>query len=143
MLATQLNHMIHGNKLEQFTLIKVKKQVVNSAGGKKVVVILELEVVKPGAEVGQKFGNPEPMGTDGRVAASAGNQNTNPNAGAGAVKRPAAGPGASDQPPVKTTPAGGGRSVLTPRATQSSSGQPITPIASITPYQNKWTIKAR
>ena len=35
------------------------------------------------------------------------------------------------------------RSVLTPRNPASSTGAPVTPIASITPYQNKWTIKAR
>ena len=34
-------------------------------------------------------------------------------------------------------------SVLQPRPATGGSGPVVTPIASITPYQNKWTIKAR
>ena len=145
MLATQLNNLIHEKKLEQYTIIKVKKQICNPVPNqtKRVVVILELDIITPGAEVGVKIGNPQQIGGDGKVPPPAGNQNTNPNAGAGQVgqKRPAA---ASDTAPVpvKVT-AGQTRSVLTPRNTSTQSGTPVTPINSITPYQNKWTIKAR
>jgi len=144
MLATQLNNLIHEKQLEQFTVIKVKKQICNTVAGqsKRVVVILELEILTPGSQVGTKIGNPTQIGADGKVPPAAGNQNANPNAGAGAgTKRPGA--PASDAPPVKTMPAQT-RSILTPRQSSSTySGAPITPIASITPYQNKWTIKAR
>jgi len=144
MLATQLNNLIHEKQLEQFTVIKVKKQICNTVAGqsKRVVVILELEILTPGSQVGAKIGNPTQIGADGKVPPAAGNQNANPNAGAGAgTKRPGA--PASDAPPVKTMPAQT-RSILTPRQSSSTySGAPITPIASITPYQNKWTIKAR
>ena len=105
-------------------------------------MILELEILTPGSQVGTKIGNPQQIGADGKVPPAAGNQNANPNAGAGGTKRPGA-PPTSDAPPVKTTPAAT-RSILTPRQpTSTYSGAPITPIASITPYQNKWTIKAR
>ena len=50
----------------------------------------------------------------------------------------------ADQPPIKTTPATTTkRSILTPKSVCTPSGAPIAPINSITPYQNKWTIKAR
>ena len=55
---------------------------------KRVVILLEVSVVKPGAEVGEKIGSPQAMGGDG--SAKVQNQNANPNAGGGApaVKRP-------------------------------------------------------
>merc|ERR1719341_2194841 len=127
-----------------FTIIKVKKQICNQVAGqtKRVVIILDLEVITPGAQVGSKIGNPVQIGSDGKIPAPAANQNTNPNAGAG-VKRPAGPTGG--EPPMKTTTASyqTQRSVLTARPGAGSSGVITTPIASITPYQNKWTIKAR
>ena len=122
---------------------QVKKSVCNTAaGGKRVVVILELEIVTPGAQVGAKLGNPQMIGADGeweslntfnknpdiatsgKISAPAANQNTNPNAGA-AQKRPAG--AASDPPPVKTTP-GQVRvsSCVTSSITPASSG-PLRP----------------
>ena len=142
MLATQLNPMIHDGQLAPFTIIKVKKHMCNQVGQqtKKVVVILEVEIVTPGSEVKVKLGNPAQIGSDGKIPDAPGNQNSNPNAGA-AQKR-AAGPAGVDQPPVKTV-AGQVRSVLTPRASSVPEQHHVTPISSITPYQNKWTIKAR
>ena len=55
MLATHLNYMIHAKHLEMFSILKVKRQV------------LELEVVTPGAQVGSKIGNPVQMGSDSTV----------------------------------------------------------------------------
>ena len=110
MLATQLNNLIHENQLSQYSIIRVKKHVCNSNLSKKVVVILELEVLKPGSEVGERLGSPINIGADGKIPASA-NQNANPNAGA-AAKRPAGPVPKQDQPPIKTTPASTTRSVL-------------------------------
>ena len=69
MLATQLNNMIHDKQLEMFTIIKLKKQICNQVPNqsKRVVIILELEVVTPGAQVGSKLGNPVQIGSDGKV----------------------------------------------------------------------------
>jgi len=143
MLATQLNPMIHNKQLEQFTIIKVDKYVCNQVQGqsKRVVILLEVSVVKPGDQVKEKIGNPQAMGGDGTAKVQ--NQNSNPNVG-GAVKRPneqpqtnyeAKKPMVSDQPRT---------SVLNPRSSVGAgSGGVYTPIDSITPYQNKWQIKAR
>ena len=69
MLATQLNNMIHDKHLELFTLIKLRKLVCNRVPtqSKRVVIILELEVVTPGAQVGSKLGNPVQIGSDGTI----------------------------------------------------------------------------
>ena len=142
MLATQLNHMIHNNQLASFTVIKVKKHICNQVGQqtKKVVVILELEILTPGDQVGAKLGNPVKVGSDGKFLEGPASQNINPNAGM-SLKRPA-GSGGADQPRVKTVP-GQVRSVLTPRSAASTDSYNVHPISSITPFQNRWTIKAR
>ena len=77
MLATQLNNLIHENQLSQYSIIRVKKHVCNTmnAASKKVVVILELEVLKPGSEVGKRLGSPVTIGPDGKISVSA-NWNT-------------------------------------------------------------------
>lgn len=59
MLATQLNHLIVDGKLENFTIIRVKKFVVNKVATKatagkdqkKIIILLDVEPVVPGSEV--------------------------------------------------------------------------------------------
>lgn len=59
MLATQLNHLIADGKLENFTIIRVKKFVVNKVATKattgkeqkKIIILLDVEPVVPGSEV--------------------------------------------------------------------------------------------
>jgi len=158
MLGTQHNERLHNKELEMFTILKLTKVLCNKSENpnanqnKRVIIVLEFDVVAPGAEVGYKIGNPVAMLSDGSApnnqntnpnAGAANNQNANPNAGA-ALKRPA-GP-VGGQPPIKTTPASyqpQQRSVLSSRPGVGNTGILTTPIASITPYQNKWTIKAR
>merc|ERR1719187_322630 len=147
MLATQLNHMIHDKQMEQFTLVKINKYICNQVAGqsKRVMILLDLSVVKPGNQVGEKLGSPQAMGGDGKVQ----NQNQNPNAGQAPVKRPA-----EQQTPAATEtkrPMVSSSSTAQPRSSVLSSrpsvgaggGGMYTPIDSITPYQNKWQIKAR
>eukprot|EP00088_Acartia_fossae_P046737 TRINITY_DN5054_c0_g2_i1.p1 TRINITY_DN5054_c0_g2~~TRINITY_DN5054_c0_g2_i1.p1 ORF type:complete len:620 (+),score=202.71 TRINITY_DN5054_c0_g2_i1:71-1930(+) len=139
MLATQFNHLIHEKKLENFTIIKVKKHMFNKAGsGKKVLILMDIEVIKPGSEVGAKIGNPENLPGDGSAPPPrGGNQNQDPNVGLN--KRPASGFG-GPEPKVPAT----NRSVLSAKPNlDSGSSHLVAPIASISPYQNKWTIKAR
>jgi len=146
MLATQLNHLVHDNQIPQFSVIKLKQHVCNQMAGqaKRVVIVMDLEVLHRGETVGVKIGNPVTIGSDGKVPPPATNQNTNPNVGAAsATKRPsdsALGGGPPKAMPAQVNPPR--TSVLTPRPS-AGSGPLTTPIASITPYQNKWTIRAR
>ena len=158
MLATQHNERLHNKELEMFTILRLTKVFCNKSENpsqnKRVIIVLDFDVIAPGAEVGYKIGNPAAMASDGSApktdnqntssnAGAANNQNINLNAGA-ALKRPA-GP-VGGQPPNKTTPASyqpQQRSVLSSRPGVANTGILTTPIASITPYQNKWTIKAR
>ncbi len=108
-----------------------------------MIILLDVDVVKKGSEVGTKIGNPVQMG-DGA------NQNQNQ------AKEPAAKRAAEDPagPEAKRSPLAAAENrqrqgLLSPSVAASSS-QPldpananIYPIASLTPYQNRWTIKAR
>ena len=63
-LATHLNHMIHDQHLDQFTIVQVTKLVCNKVPtqpNKLVIILLELVVITPGAQVGGKIGNPVKM----------------------------------------------------------------------------------
>lgn len=125
MLGTQLNSLVTNKELEKFTIVKVDKCVCNQVqADRKVIILLNLTVVTPGAEVGEKIGNP-----------------VNSSAPSGA-SAPSATETASNAAPKsvfsnKTEP----KVVSTPQ--MNGSDQPVHPIASLTPYQNKWTIKAR
>jgi len=70
MLATQLNHLVHENALPQYTVIKVKKYVCNQMAnqGKRVIIVLDLELLQKGDVEGRKIGNPVTIGADGKVA---------------------------------------------------------------------------
>eukprot|EP00090_Calanus_glacialis_P036968 TRINITY_DN6328_c0_g1_i1.p1 TRINITY_DN6328_c0_g1~~TRINITY_DN6328_c0_g1_i1.p1 ORF type:complete len:623 (-),score=183.87 TRINITY_DN6328_c0_g1_i1:129-1997(-) len=140
MLATQFNNLVHEKKLEMFTVIRVKKQLCNQVPGqsKRVVIILDLEVVAPGNQVNKKIGNPVQIGADGKIPNPVDSENANPNSGGGAVKRPST-------TPITDVSTPKAKVVYKPptRLSIGSSGVVATPIASITPYQNKWTIKAR
>ena len=51
MLATQLNKMVTDSTLDEFCVIKVKRLQCNTMQGKKVIIILDMEVLRPGSQV--------------------------------------------------------------------------------------------
>lgn len=140
MLATQLNDLHHAGQLAEFTVIRIDRYITsvvnrNEKGEKRVLVILDLTVVKPGGTVGEKIGNPQNMAE--RMG------------GAGGTTQAAV--------PARTESAG---SVSNGSAYQSRGGQSSAassgggadislqdtlthPISSLSPYQNKWVIRAR
>ena len=149
MLATQMNHLMHDGKLEINTIVKVNNFICNNLKNKKVIILLDLEVVKSGAEVGKKIGNPVQINADGTV-----NQNANAPQPSAPVKRQA--PSGDDAPQAKRSPLASNEnrprsSIMDPRPVVGAPSSSVTdpsqlnvyPIASLTPYQNKWTIKAR
>ncbi|KAL2714488.1 replication protein A 70 kDa DNA-binding subunit [Vespula squamosa] len=121
MLATQLNSMITDNILTEFSICQVNRYAVSTVnnGGKqkRVMVILSLDLKVSGEEVGSKIGNPT-------------NIDSNANA-EGEPKKPQ---------PVQTHSA---VTVQKNTTNHSSSDICTTPIVGLSPYQNKWVIKAR
>ncbi|CAH1800586.1 unnamed protein product [Owenia fusiformis] len=150
MLATQLNSMIDNNELEKFTVIELQKYICNTIQeGRRVMILLEMNVVSSGGDVGATIGNPvaykpgqpktdipaqpaaqptgQPAATNGASAPKISKPNT-PARGGFYNKGPAAA-AAQQSPAAPNTPGG--------------SAQRIFPISHLTPYQNRWCIRAR
>uniref|UniRef100_A0A8C4I9B3 Replication protein A subunit n=1 Tax=Dicentrarchus labrax TaxID=13489 RepID=A0A8C4I9B3_DICLA len=133
MLSTQLNYMAEENILAPNCICVLKRHVTNILkDGRRVVIILEIDVIEPAGEVAGKLGDPTPytevcleavlrecvyVGLMGcSVTASKLNRGFTKDFG---KKAPSAMP---------STPGGSSK---------------VVPIASLNPYQSKWTIRAR
>ena len=79
MLATQLNGFVTEGKLTEYSIFKVLKYQCNNMQGKRVIIVLDLEVLQEGNEVCEKVGSPVPIGADGTVANQEADQNRAPN----------------------------------------------------------------
>lgn len=128
MLASQLNVMQHNGELEEFTIVQLDKYVTSLVGkdgaGKRVLIISELTVVNPGAEVKSKIGEPV-------TYENAAKQDLAP--------KPAA--TSNSKPIAKKEPSHNNNNNI---VMNSSINSGMThPISSLSPYQNKWVIKAR
>ncbi|XP_016925019.4 replication protein A 70 kDa DNA-binding subunit [Drosophila suzukii] len=129
MLASQLNVMQHNGELEEFTIVQLDKYVTSMVGkdgaGKRVLIISELTVLNPGAEVKSKIGEPV-------TYENAAKQDLAPKAAAASNPKPAA----------KKEPAHNNNNNNVTLNASINSGM-THPISSLSPYQNKWVIKAR
>ncbi|XP_015606859.1 replication protein A 70 kDa DNA-binding subunit [Cephus cinctus] len=123
MLATQLNHLVTENILSEYSICRIDRyaiSMVNNGGKqKRVMVILSIDVIKPGSEVGRKIGNP--MTQDGNPESESASSN---------VK-------AVSPPKAKTI------KPYVPSHNISTTDISTTPIAGLSPYQNRWVIKVR
>ncbi|KAG9351622.1 hypothetical protein JZ751_022873 [Albula glossodonta] len=136
MLSTQLNPMAEQNLLAPNCICLVKKNVTNTLkDGRRVVIILDMEVVKSAEEVGEKIGEPTPY-VEGQTKSSAPSASSHtaqplkPQNGhdASSNRGPSRDFGKKAMPALPSTPGGSSK---------------VVPIASLNPYQSKWTIRAR
>ncbi|KAH8117078.1 replication factor-a protein [Phellopilus nigrolimitatus] len=134
MLATQLTHMVDEGALQKNTVIKVEKLTCNNVQNKRLLILLNISVV---TQCEEKIGDAVGLEVPGQNTA------TTPTAPASAQATPAA-TGAtavntsSSYQPQQNKPA------PAPQRTQSRTNGPVVyPIEGLSPYQNKWTIRAR
>ncbi|XP_071383236.1 replication protein A 70 kDa DNA-binding subunit isoform X3 [Centroberyx affinis] len=136
MLSTQLNPMAEDNKLAPNCICQLKRNVTNVLkDGRRVVVILDMDVVKPAEDVDGRIGEPTPY-TEGQSK----------------------GPQSAPKPPVRPLqPQNGNDGKYTPSSSAQDFGKKapsampstpggsskVVPIASLNPYQSKWTVRAR
>uniref|UniRef100_A0A3B4UCM0 Replication protein A subunit n=1 Tax=Seriola dumerili TaxID=41447 RepID=A0A3B4UCM0_SERDU len=115
MLSTQLNCLAEENRLAPNCICVLKRHVTNILkDGRRVVIILEIDVIKPAEEVAGKIGDPTAY-TEGKAS-----KHMNRGFSRDFGKKP---PSA-----IPSTPGGSAK---------------VVPIASLNPYQSKWTIRAR
>ncbi|KAK0149339.1 Replication protein A DNA-binding subunit [Merluccius polli] len=149
-LSSQLNTLVDEKQLVPYCLCKLKKTTVNVlADGRHVVIVIDMEVVMSAKETGERIGAPTPFISGGK------SQLESP-------KRRSPGASALSSSPLDSQPGpsrcqssmGGAFSKKTPSnspaktpthspAKTQASPVKVVPIASLNPYQNKWTIKAR
>ncbi|XP_065081416.1 replication protein A 70 kDa DNA-binding subunit [Ochlerotatus camptorhynchus] len=142
MLATQLNELHQNGQLAEYTVIRIDRYITsvvnrNERGEKRVLIILELNVIKPGASIGEKIGNPQPL-TETGAGGSAGSASTS----AAPTRSESAG-SVSNGSNYQNRPAGGMGSAPSGGGSMSLQDTLTHPINSLSPYQNKWVIRAR
>ncbi|XP_053680234.1 replication protein A 70 kDa DNA-binding subunit [Anopheles nili] len=143
MLGTQLNDLYKQDKLTDNSIIRIDRYTTSVLNEKKrVLIIVELTVLKEGALVGEKIGDPQPMTYPPGQAGSGGQENsratsTNTSAGGGTISN------GSAYGATRSTASSGGASVNSSAATMSLNDSLTHPISSLSPYQNKWVIKVR
>ncbi|KAK7071136.1 60S acidic ribosomal protein P1 [Halocaridina rubra] len=138
MLATQLNSKVQSNEISNNCIVKMVRYLCNTVQeSKKVLIILDLEVLKSGSEVGHKIGEPvnydpnkirQELEPSRQMMSMAQPQASKQSGGV-----PQRNPLAQRNPPNY----GSGSPSKTPN------GGRVHCIAALSPYQNKWTVCAR
>ncbi|XP_049873501.1 replication protein A 70 kDa DNA-binding subunit [Pectinophora gossypiella] len=132
MLATQLNDKLITGELSDYSVVQIDRFVTSllkntGKGEKRVMIILDITILASGAAVGKKIGNPVTWSEDAA-----------PTTPAQAPMQPV--PKQNPAPSPIGRMANGSAPSLD---TSLISSQMTHPIASLSPYQNKWIIKAR
>ncbi|KAL6471172.1 hypothetical protein MHYP_G00198220 [Metynnis hypsauchen] len=135
MLSTQLNYLAEQNEVAPNCVCVVKRSVTNVLkDGRPVVIILDMEVVKPADQVGGKIGDPTPY-VEGQSKAP---QPAAPAPSARPLQPQNGGDGPMNRGPSRDF----GKKPMSAPNTPSGTSK-VVPIASLNPYQSKWTVRAR
>ncbi|XP_007554406.1 replication protein A 70 kDa DNA-binding subunit [Poecilia formosa] len=134
MLSTQLNYMAEENLLVPNCVCVLKRQVTNMLkDGRRVVIILEIDVIKP-ADASGKIGDPVPY-SDG--------QSRGPQPAPVPESRPPLQPQNRNEAVVRNLKRDFAKKIPSALPDTPGGSSKIVPIASLNPYQSKWTIRAR
>jgi len=133
MLATQLNGMVSSGELTEFSILRIKRHIISnltdrSKGSKQVMILIDLVVLVPGNIVGSKIGDPKSI-IDNASQTVENSVSTS------------ADTAAQSNSLVKSHTAQA--SVINNGLQRDIDVNNIHPINSLSPYQNKWTIRAR
>ncbi|KAI8787409.1 replication protein A 70 kDa DNA-binding subunit-like [Biomphalaria glabrata] len=142
MLAAQLNRFMESNEITNYAVIEVTKYMCNKlAGDKRVIIILDLKVLASGADVGEKIGNPTVINPSEIPPLSSLKEDVPEQK----VSLPTSKPLATNNHFGKfggSNPENNNQKLSKP-STPSTPSSRVHSITSLTPYQNRWRIRAR
>lgn len=131
MLATQLKPLVENGMLDKNVVVRITQFTSNTVQNRKILILLNLEPIS--SALPHRISNPQ------NIEASSSKPEAKPQSADSKPAVPAAAPQASrPAPSVAAQALSGSRGVA-----KASSGMPVYPIDALSPYQNKWTIKAR
>ena len=140
MLASQKRSMVESGELEKHCLVRVSQYASNSVQNRRILILLDLEVVhKPTTD---RLGSPTNV-DDAIKSEGAG---VKQEGGAPALGNSNLGNNSAGRTTPATSAAGAGKvggGAGRPGGSSVHAGMPIYPIEGLSPYQNRWTIKAR
>ncbi|PVD31676.1 hypothetical protein C0Q70_07094 [Pomacea canaliculata] len=152
MLASQLNHLME--EIDPLCIVQADKFMCNRMqGDKRVIILLDVKILKKGSDIGHKLGNPQPLKADGPASTEPSVHNSS--AAIQDMNRPAQRPPLNPSstftsgsntptPTLQTSKSFGGKGAPTGPSTPGTPGSNrVHPINSLTPYQNRWRIRAR
>ncbi|KAL8305036.1 hypothetical protein RB597_004020 [Gaeumannomyces tritici] len=147
MLSTQANHIIHDNLLYKGSIVRVRSYSASQLKGRSILVLLDLEVIES-LGIYEKLGEPTSIEAKGEPATSTTIGGTG---FYGAKQEPEMEPEMEPEPkpqvrnqmPSRAAGSGAGGGGGGGGGPASNPNAVIYPIESLSPYQHKWTIKAR
>ncbi|KAJ8312756.1 hypothetical protein KUTeg_010129 [Tegillarca granosa] len=114
MLATQLNSLMETGEMDNLSIIQVDKYLCNTIqGDRRVMILLDVAVLSRGEDVGQRIGNPQQYKSTG------------------------------EQPSHSSSNASNSSYSVKPSTPSTPGSTRVHTIMSLTPYQNRWRIRAR
>jgi replication factor A1 len=155
MIATQVNPLILSGSLQKMGIVRVTDAIQNEISGKKILIILGLEVVSGPQDA---IGNPVLFGSSGatsqpsNTAAASGASAAAAAPYAAAAARPAPAPAAAGFNPANNYATTGVTNAMQGVVQRAAAGGPasavmsqfnLVPIAALTMYSQKVAIKAR
>ena len=133
MLATQLNHLIIDNEIQENGIIQLDRYISNTVNDHRIIIILGVTVVSGPTDL---IGNPTPVGKDEPTAAAAVQPKAEP------TRAKMITPQASSNNPYSNSRSSSAN--VAPRGGRSSMAGNIQHINTLTPYQgSRWTIQVR
>nr|KYP66489.1 Replication protein A 70 kDa DNA-binding subunit [Cajanus cajan] len=164
MLATQKNDLVHSQRLQKGSVVRLTQFICNVVQNRKIIIIVDLDVLMDKCEVigdpvaaprgtpaepaagqsGLTSGNSQSLNSSSHAASfsgSYGDQNTSFRNPQSEASRPLQNSYSRPPQPMYRQPS----PMYTNRGPIGRSDAPprIIPIAALNPYQNMWTIKAR
>ncbi|KAI9207538.1 uncharacterized protein BJ171DRAFT_439195 [Polychytrium aggregatum] len=160
MLSTQLNYMIERELISKGSILRLDKMVCNKIGDKKIIIIIECQALTaPGETIPLQY---YPGAMDAMMNDSPANQGARPVPVSAPVAASASASAPAPAPVQRAPPAAGPMgydntgSTFAQRPRQppaqkfqsnavshGRTNDPAFPISSLSPYQNRWTIRAR